>query len=66
MTFQRPYPEITVSLSIAQRILLGFATVTLMMVALGVYAIIQLSSAREATDKIGACRKDLWRRKLSS
>ncbi|MCJ2072085.1 methyl-accepting chemotaxis protein [Methylobacterium sp. J-030] len=42
------------SLSIAQRILFGFAAVTLVMVALGIYAIIQLNSARQATDGIVA------------
>ena len=40
------------SLSIAQRILLGFAAVIVVMVALGLYAIGQLSSVREATDGI--------------
>ncbi|MCJ2132517.1 methyl-accepting chemotaxis protein, partial [Methylobacterium sp. J-026] len=40
------------SLSIAQRILLGFGAVIVVIVALGLYAIGQLSAVREATDGI--------------
>ncbi|UMY16275.1 methyl-accepting chemotaxis protein [Methylobacterium organophilum] len=40
------------SLSIGKRILLGFVAVTLVMIALGFYAIGQIGAVRDATDKI--------------
>ena len=54
VAFRCLYSEVTVSLSISQRILLGFGAVIVVMVALGVYAIVQLGSVRQATDNIVA------------
>ncbi len=40
------------SLSIAHRILLGFGTVIVVMVALGLYAVTEIGAVRETTDLI--------------
>jgi methyl-accepting chemotaxis protein len=42
----------TVSISIANRILLGFAVITLLMIGLGVYALGQIAVVRDATETI--------------
>ncbi len=50
------------SISIGNRLLLGFGAITLVMMALGFYAIAQIGSAREATDAIVARDLGLARR----
>ncbi len=44
----------SLSLSIGKRILLGFVAITVVIVAMGLYAIGQIGAVREATDAIVA------------
>ena len=50
------------SISIGKRILLGFAAITLVLVGLGVYALTQIGTVRDATDAIVARDLNLARR----